>query len=51
MHGTDAGLMFAVKGIMQQMPGTLLFYALIISTVIFGFQLRLFEGVISDASG
>lgn len=48
MHGTEADLMFAVKGVMKQMPEKLLIWALVISTVIFGFQLRLFEGVISE---
>ena len=33
------------------MPATILIWALIISTIIFGFLLRLFEGVISEASG
>ena len=51
MHGCEADIMFAIKGVMKQMPGRILIFMLVITTVIFGFQLRLFEAVVSDASG
>ena len=43
--------MFAVKALMKQKPYEILFFSLFVTTIIFGFQLRIFEGVISEASG
>jgi hypothetical protein len=37
INNCDANTMFAVKGLMQQKPYSLLFWSLIITTVIFGF--------------
>ena len=51
MHGCDADLMFAIKGTMRQMPAMILVLSLIITTVMFGFQLKLFEAALSKASG
>ena len=51
MNGCDASSMFAVKALMKQKPYEILFCSLFATTIIFGFQLRIFEGVISEASG
>lgn len=51
MNGCEADSMFAIKGLMKQKPYSILFGSLMITTVIFGFQLRLFEAALAEASG
>jgi hypothetical protein len=51
MNGCEANAMFAIKSIMKQSPYTILCLSMIISTVIFGYQLRIFEGQLSKKSG
>ena len=43
MNGCEADTMFAIKGLMKQKPYQILFGSLAITTVMFGFQLRIFE--------
>lgn len=51
MNGCHANSMFAIKSLMMQRPYEILFGSLFITTIIFGFQLRIFEGPISEVSG
>ena len=51
LQGCEASTIFAVKGLFKQKPYLILVWSLLITTVMFGFQLRLFEGQLSDASG
>eukprot|EP00347_Sterkiella_histriomuscorum_P010295 403376853 len=51
MNGCEANSMFAIKSIMKQKPYTILWTTMVVSTVIFGYQLRIFEGPVSQASG
>ena len=51
MNGCYAGTMFAIKGLMKQKPYQILFSSLVITTIIFGFQLRLFEAPLNEVSG
>jgi hypothetical protein len=50
MSGTDASFMFAVKALMKKRPYTVLIVSLF-SVVLFGFNLRIFERPLSEASG
>jgi Ion channel len=50
MNGCEAGHMFALKSIMKQRPYTFLFYTLVLTIVLFGYQLKVFEGPLSEAS-
>ena len=50
MNGCQANTMFAVKSIMKQKPYTLIWVSMVITTLIFAYQLRIFEGPISAAS-
>ena len=43
--------MFAVKAFMKQRPFFILIWSLIITTFIFGYQLRLFESPLNEVSG
>lgn len=51
LQGCDASTMFAVKGLFKQKPYEILIWSLIVTTIIFGFQLRIFEHHLSDPSG
>ncbi|CDW71264.1 small-conductance calcium-activated potassium channel protein [Stylonychia lemnae] len=51
MNGCEANAMFAIKSIMKQKPYTILWTSMVVSTLIFGYQLRIFEGPVSEASG
>jgi potassium intermediate/small conductance calcium-activated channel subfamily N protein 2 len=51
LNNCTADTMFAIKGLFKQKPYQILYGSLVISTVLFGFQLRLFERQISEASG
>ena len=43
--------MFAFKGVVKKNPQICLLTSLFVTTVVFGFQLRIFEGPLSDISG
>ncbi|CDW76554.1 small-conductance calcium-activated potassium channel protein [Stylonychia lemnae] len=51
MNGCQADVFFAVKSIMKQRPYTVLGISMIISTVIFSYQLKIFEAPMSEISG
>lgn len=51
MNGCAADEMFAIRAIMKENPYSLLLYSMVISTLIFGYQLRIFEKPLSEASG
>ena len=51
MNGCSADVMFIVKGEFKQSPNLILILTLIISVLIFGYNLRIFEGPLSDVSG
>jgi hypothetical protein len=51
LHGCDANYMFAVKCLTKNRPYTCLISSLFVTTVIFGYHLRIFEGPLSDISG
>ncbi|TNV81547.1 hypothetical protein FGO68_gene1047 [Halteria grandinella] len=51
INGCEANLMFAMKSIMKQRPYLAILIALLVTIFLFGYQLRLFEGPISAASG
>ena len=51
MNGCEASTIFAIKAMMKQKPWTMQFYGLVSTTLIFGFQLRIFESPLLDASG
>jgi hypothetical protein len=50
MNGCEANNMFAIRAIMKERPYTILFWSMIISTGIFGYQLRIFEDPLSAIS-
>ncbi|TNV70625.1 hypothetical protein FGO68_gene10361 [Halteria grandinella] len=50
MNGCEAGHMFALKSTMKQRPYAFLFYTLVLTIVLFGYQLKVFEGPLSDVS-
>lgn len=50
LNGCEAEEMFAIKSLMKQMPFTFISAALIITIVLFGYQLKIFEGPLSDVS-
>lgn len=47
MNGYEADAIFAIKSIMKQKPYTILWVSMVISTMIFGYQLRMFERPLS----
>lgn len=47
MNGCEANEMFAIKAIMKEKPYSILFYSMIVSTALFGYQLRIFERPLS----
>lgn len=51
MSGTDATFMFSVKALMKKKPYSVLIVSLLLSVVLFGFTLRIFERPLSEASG
>ena len=50
MHGCESDSMFALKGLMKQKPYPILLSGLAITIIIFGYQLRIFEAPLSEAS-
>ena len=50
MNGCDANLMFAIKAIMKQRPYTSITISLIFTIFFFGYQLKILEGPVSEAS-
>lgn len=50
MNGTDASLLFAIKAYMKQRPYVAITISVIVTIVVFGYMLRIFEGPISEAS-
>ena len=51
MNGCETDMMFSVQGEFKQSPNKLLISTLIISVLIFGYNLRIFESPLSDVSG
>ena len=51
MNGCEAEHMFAIKSIMKQMPYTFISLTLTITIFLFGYQLKVFEGPLSEVSG
>jgi hypothetical protein len=51
LQGCEASTMFAIKGLFKQKPYEILIWSLLVTTVIFGFQLKLFESPLSEVSG
>ena len=51
MHGCESDAMFAMKGLMKKSPIPILLFCLSLSLCILGYQLRLFESALSEASG
>lgn len=51
MVGCQADHMFAIKALMKQMPYSLLIVTLLLTIFLFGYQLKVFEGPLSEASG
>lgn len=51
MSGTNASFMFSVKSLMKRKPYSVLLSSLVVSVLIFGFVLRIFERPLSEASG
>ena len=50
IHGCDANVLFAIKCLMKQRPYRVLIYSLLITTLIFGYQLRIFESKLNEIS-
>ena len=50
-YGCEASMIFAVKAFMKKRPFFILIWSLIITTFIFGYQLRLFESPLNEVSG
>ena len=50
IHGCDANILFAIKCMMKQRPYRVLIYSLIITTLIFGYLLRIFESKLNEIS-
>lgn len=50
MNGCEADHMFAIKAIMKQMPYTFITITLVITIFLFGYQLKVFEGPLSEVS-
>lgn len=50
INGCEADLMFAMKSIMKQRPYLAIWISLLVTIFLFGYQLKLFEGPISEAS-
>lgn len=51
MNGCEANHMFAMKAIMMELPFTFITISLTISIVLFGYQLHIFDGPLSEVSG
>jgi hypothetical protein len=51
VNGCEANTMFAIKALFKQRPYLILYGSLLVMTVIFGWQLRLFERQLVEASG
>jgi len=51
INGCESDTFFALKGLMQQIPYTFLLGCLLISILIFGYHLRLFETPLNEISG
>lgn len=51
MHGCESDSMFALKAVVKQKPIPILMGALLVTISVFGYQLRIFEAPISEASG
>jgi len=50
-NGCEASSLFAIKCLVQQRPYAMLISSLMLSVVVFGYQLKIFEGPMSDYSG
>ena len=50
IHGCDANILFAIKCMMKQRPYRVLIYSLLITTLIFGYELRIFESKLNEIS-
>ena len=50
MSGSDASFMFSIKSLMKKQPYAVLIWSLLLSIILFGFILRIFERPLSAAS-
>ena len=50
MNGCEADHMFAIKAIMKHMPYTFISLSLVLTIYLFGYQLKVFEGPLSEIS-
>ena len=51
LHGCESDSFFALKGMMKQMPVSIMSSALSSSILVLAYQLRIFERPLSEASG
>lgn len=51
MNGCDANNWFAIKAIMKEQPYAFLGATIVLTVIIFGYMLRIFDGPLSDISG
>jgi hypothetical protein len=51
MHGCESNSFFALKGMMKQLPISIVLYAMFSSIIVLAYQLRLFERPLSEVSG
>jgi hypothetical protein len=51
MNGSEATHLFALKAIMKDRPYTVVVISLAVSIVLFGYQLKVFDGPLSEVSG
>jgi len=51
INGCDANLMFALKAFMKQKPYMTITASLVATILVFGYQLKVFEGPLSQVSG
>lgn len=51
IHGCEFSTSFAMKSLIQENPFTFIYVGLMLTIIIFGFQLMIYEGPISEASG
>lgn len=50
MNGCEANLMFAMKAMMKQKPYLAIFVNSVLTIIVFGYQLKVFEGPLSEVS-
>jgi hypothetical protein len=51
MNGCESDSFYAIRGMMKESPYVGIFFSLCFGIIIFAYQLKIFEGPLSDASG